>query len=243
MNRILIIALTSLALSQSAFSETQLIAGWDFSKIQSLAEEANKYEAEYGISSRAKDRDRPSRILLSEDPNVQYFFAANGAAATSKAAEFSLDSKNSVLLGRPESGQQSLNFRTKSGEAQICLEFPPSIRVKVSADWLTSKTQGPIDILNISYTSDGGLTWVGYDKSGPETGYVALADTNAWTNSDGSFAGFISVVSKQNDMLIDLSTATKEHPINGVRFEFMNLHADERVGLDNIIITGKLALN
>jgi len=214
-----------------------LVAGWDFADVPALDATVNGYAAEKtafnnGVSTSGS-------IASSLAQGTQVFFAANGNAATAPQFGDGFDTTTSDLFGGAETGQQSLNF-TAGSSFNIVFNFTDAYDVVINADWLTSNTGGATDILDISYSADGGSNWTTYNKANGQ--YAALASTAGWTESDGNAGGFIGFVNGggQSDMTIDLTSVTADanNTVNAIRFEFVNLNAGERVGLDNVHVAG-----
>lgn len=231
------ITLGAVALLAAGANAQGLVAGWDFADVPALDSTVNGYAAEKtafnnGVSTSGS-------IASSLTQGSQVFFAANGSAATAPQFGDGFDTTTSDLFGGAETGQQSLNF-TAGSSFNVVFNFTDAYNVVINADWLTSNTAGATDILDISYSADGGSNWTTYNKANGQ--YAALASTAGWTESDGNAGGFIGFVNGggQSDMTIDLTsvTADADNTVNAIRFEFVNLNAGERVGLDNVHVAG-----
>lgn len=231
------ITLGAVALLAAGANAQGLVAGWDFADVPALDSTVNGYAAEKtafnnGVSTSGS-------IASSLTQGSQVFFAANGSAATAPQFGDGFDTTTSDLFGGAETGQQSLNF-TAGSSFNVVFNFTDAYNVVINADWLTSNTAGATDILDISYSADGGSNWTTYNKANGQ--YAALASTAGWTESDGNAGGFIGFVNGggQSDMTIDLTSVTADanNTVNAIRFEFVNLNAGERVGLDNVHVAG-----
>ena len=233
----IILSLCAVTLSVSGINAQGFVAGWDFAGVTALDTAVNGYVADRtGVNNGVTTSGSISTTLAQ---GSQVFFAANGNAATDPGFGDGFDQTTTDLFGGSETGQQSLNF-TAGSSFNIVFNFSDSYDVVINADWLTEVTGGATDILDISYSSDGGATWTTYNKANGQ--YAALASTSGWTESDGDAGGFIGFVNggSQSDMTIDLTSVTSDadSAVNAVRFEFNNLSGSERVGLDNVHISG-----
>jgi hypothetical protein len=230
-----LITLSAVALAAISANAQGLVAGWDFADAPDLDATVNGYAAEKTAFNNGVTTS--GSISTSLTQNTQVFFSANGNAAANPQFGDGFDTTTSDLFGGAETGQQSLNFLAGSA-FNVVFNFTDAYDVVINADWLTSLTGGGTDILDISYSSDGGSNWNTYDKADGE--YVALGNTSGWTQSTGNAGGFIGFVSNQSDMVIDLTSVTPDEfsTVNAVRFEFVNLNVNERVGLDNVHIAG-----
>lgn len=230
-----IITLSAVALAAISANAQGLVAGWDFASAPSLDATVNGYAAEKTAFNNGVTTS--GSISTSLTQNTQVYFSANGSAAVNPQFNDGFSTTTSDLFGGAETGQQSLNF-TAGSAFNVVFNFTDAYDVVINADWLTSLTGGVTDILNISYSSDSGSNWTTYDKANGQ--YVALGSTSGWTQSTGTAGGFIGFVSSQSDMVIDLSSVTPDefNTVNAVRFEFVNLNVNERVGLDNVHIAG-----
>ena len=232
-----IITLSAVALAIVSANAQGLVAGWDFSGVANLGQTVDGYAAEKTAFNNGVTTS--GSISSSLTQGTQINFAANGAAAGQPQFNDGFSTTTSDLFGGAETGQQSLNF-TAGSAFNVVFNFTDAYDVVINADWLTSLTGGATDILNISYSSDSGSSWTTYDKANGQ--YAALSSTSGWTQSTGNAGGFIGFVNggAQSDMVIDLSSVTPNefNTVNAVRFEFVNLNVNERVGLDNVHIAG-----
>lgn len=232
-----IITLSAVALAIVSANAQGLVAGWDFSGVANLGQTVDGYAAEKTAFNNGVTTS--GSISSSLTQGTQINFAANGAAAGQPQFNDGFSTTTSDLFGGAETGQQSLNFLAGSA-FNVVFNFTDAYDVVINADWLTSLTGGATDILNISYSSDSGSSWTTYDKANGQ--YAALSSTSGWTQSTGNAGGFIGFVNggAQSDMVIDLSSVTPNefNTVNAVRFEFVNLNVNERVGLDNVHIAG-----
>ena len=230
----ILLTLSSVTFAVASMNAQGFVAGWDFKDVPALDTAVDGYAAEKTAINNGFATS--GSISTSLTQGSQVFFAANGNAATAPGFGDGFDQTTTDLFGGSETGQQSLNF-TAGSAFNVVFNFSDSYDVVINADWLTSSTGGGADILDISYSADAGSTWTTYNKADGE--YVALASTSGWTESDGNAGGFIGFVSSQSDMTIDLTSVTNiGSTVNSVRFEFSGLSAGERVGLDNVHISG-----
>ena len=233
----ILLTLSAASLAVAGINAQGLVAGWDFADVPSLDTTVNGYAAEKTAFNNGVATS--GSISSSLTQGSQVFFAANGNAATAPQFGDGFDTTTTDLFGGGETGQQSLNF-TAGSAFNVVFNFTDAFNVVINADWLTSNTGGATDILDISYSANGGSTWTTYNKANGQ--YAALASTSGWTESDGDAGGFIGFVNggAQSDMTIDLSSVTADanSTVNAVRFEFVNLAVGERVGLDNVHVTG-----
>ena len=226
--------LSFVTLSVATLNAQGIIAGWDFEDVPALDTAVNGYAAEKTAINNGVTTS--GSILTSLTQGSQVSFAANGNAASDPGLSDGFDQTTTDLFGGSETGQQSLNF-TAGSSFNVVFNFSNSYDVIINADWLTEVTGGATDILDVSYSSDGGSTWTSYNKAEGE--YVALGNSSGWTESGSDAGGFLSLVSTQTDMTIDLTSVTDVSSIvNAIRFEFRGLSVSERVGLDNIHISG-----
>lgn len=233
----ILLTLSAASVAVAGINAQGLVAGWDFADVPALDSTVNGYAAEKTAFNNGVTTSGSISTTLTQGSQV--FFAANGNAATAPQFGDGFDQTTTDLFGGGETGQQSLNF-TAGSSFNVVFNFTDAFNVVINADWLTSNTGGATDILDISYSADGGSNWTTYNKANGQ--YAALASTSGWTESDGDAGGFIGFVNGggQSDMTIDLSSVTADanSTVNAVRFEFVNLAAGERVGLDNVHVAG-----
>lgn len=231
-----LLVLSGLLAAVSGASAQGLVAGWDFADVPNLVgTNVNGYASEKGNFNNGYAVTGSISTTLTQ--GTQTFFAANGSAAINPQFNDGFNTTTSDLFGGGETGQQSLNFVNTGGAFDVVFNFTSSTDVVVNFDWLTETTGAFTDIMNVSYSTDG-VNFSSYTKAGSTAagGFGLTGSTAAWGQSTGSSGGASSFLFGQTDQVIDLSSEL--NPIQAVRFEFVNLGASERVGLDNVHIAG-----
>lgn len=236
-----IITIGASALIALSANAQGLIAGWDFADVTNLAgTNVNGYAAE---ASAVNNGFATSGTIYVDGTNgstnltqgSEVFFAANGAAAGNPGFGDGFDQTTTDLFGGLETGQQSINFDETGGAFNITFGFTAATDVVVNMDWLTESSTAFTDILQVSYSNDGS-SFTTYNKAGNTSdGYYGGGQTATWAQSTGDNGGAATFLSGQTDMTIDLTGLGE---VSYVRFEFQNLGANERVGLDNVHIAG-----
>lgn len=230
------------AFAASLASGQGIVAGWDFADVPSLSTTVNGYSAEKTTSSNNGNVTSGSIIAdgtfgstnLTQDTEV--FFSANG-----NAGQFAgFDTTTSDLFGGGETGQQSLNFDNHSSSFDVVFGFTSAYNVVIDYDLLleTSSAFGGGDIIDIYYGASDTSTI--YNVGAGDYFFTGSAGAS-WYQSTGNAGGAVSAFnSDQTNGTIDLSSATTDEAsaISYVRFSFSGLTAGERVGLDNVRITG-----
>lgn len=228
-----------------------IVAGWDFADVANLGQTTDGYAAERtsfnnGITTSGSiildgtlGSTNGTQVTGVFDTADEVGFAANGYQATAPSAGDGFDTTTTNNFTGTPFGQQSLNFVSGTdGTFELVIEFTSAYNVVANFDILVDSTAGTTDMLDVSYSADGS-SWSSYEPANGK--YTFLPSTDAWQESDGTAGGFLGLLNAgQADMSIDLSgeTALEADAIQYLRFEFTGLGNAERVGIDNIHVTG-----
>jgi hypothetical protein len=226
-------AASVLALSASGQG---IVAGWDFADVLALDTTVDGYAAEKRTSNNNGFSTSGSISTNGLVQNSEVTFAANGAAAGQPGFNDGFSQFTTDGFGGAETGQQSLNVYAPGGAFDLTFSFTESTDVVFNFDWLTSTTGFTVDILDVSYSSDGSIFTPFAHPTNGDSAYWAGGSTAGWAQSTGNLGGLAPAFGAgQTDMSVDL---TGLGPIQAVRLEFSGLGVGERVGIDNVHIAG-----
>lgn len=229
-----LLVLSGLLAAVSGLSAQGLVAGWDFAGVPNLVgTNVNGYAAEKTAFNNGFTTSGSISTTLTQ--GTQVTFNALGSSAIDPQDGDGFDvSADAVFDG---AGQTAIEFFNTGGSFDIVFNFTSSTDVVVNFDWLTETTGTFTDIMNVSYSTDG-VNFTSYTKAGSTAagGFGVTGSSAGWGHSTGNSGGATGFLYSQADQVIDLTAVVD--PVQAVRFEFVNLGASERIGLDNVHVAG-----